>query len=589
MFRSTFFRRLFIPYLVLIAIVITGMGGFAALRLRSAYLDSRRQALHEQLRLTAELISDDLQNGRFAALNQHIRSLGEKIGCRITVIRSDGTVVADNWADPATMENHATRPEILNALQRGEAFDTRYSGTIHSNMLYLASAMDQPSEPTYYLRLAVLVTNLRHELRLLYTGLAGVAILAMASAGAIVFHFARRHTNPIIQLTQVAQAIAQGDLHRRTLSDEKGEIGTLARATNTMADSIHRLLTQAEQGRAELLAILASMSDGVIATDNQQRIRVANESAGKLLGFHSDQAIGKPLWQVVRIDSIIKAIGEVLESGQSTVLQAGLIAGRNVEVRIQRFPPTGEAHGLVVVAHDTTQIVRYQELRKEFVANVSHELRTPLSVINGFVETLADGALQDPQRGPQYLATIQRHMQQLINLVNDLLALSRLESQPELPRRSNVDLSAAVNKVADLLLPAAQNKSQTLTVDARPVPAIVGDPDYLERAIANFIDNAIKYTPEGGHISVSTRSDADKVILEVSDNGIGIPQEDLPRLFERFYRVDRSRSRDMGGTGLGLSIVKHIAQVHGGSVNVESTIGKGSTFRLLLPLATPSD
>jgi two-component system phosphate regulon sensor histidine kinase PhoR len=236
--------------------------------------------------------------------------------------------------------------------------------------------------------------------------------------------------------------------------------------------------------------------------------------------------------------------------------------------------------------HDATQAVRYQDLRKEFVANVSHELRTPLTAIKGFAETLRDGAMADPQRGPQFLATIERHADQLTNLVNDLLELSRLEGLPGLPGVVSVDVGAIVRKAADLLRPAAERERQTLAVEVAPdLPPLNGNPDYLERAVVNLLDNAVKYTPEGGTITVAATADDARVMVAVTDTGIGIPAADLPRIFERFYRVDRSRSRDMGGTGLGLSIVKHIAQAHGGSVTVTSTPGRGSSFILNLPPA----
>ncbi|HSZ57063.1 MAG TPA: ATP-binding protein, partial [Tepidisphaeraceae bacterium] len=232
------------------------------------------------------------------------------------------------------------------------------------------------------------------------------------------------------------------------------------------------------------------------------------------------------------------------------------------------------------------QSVRYQELRKEFVANVSHELRTPLTVIKGFTETLRDGAMVDPVNGPKFLLTIDRHVDQLTNLVSDLLELSKLESTPDLPRPVPFDVGGVVRRAVDLLLPAAQRKGQTIQVEiARHAPRVIGNPDYVERAASNLIDNAIKYTPDRGEIRVSVGVERDEfVVIEVADNGIGIPPKDLSRIFERFYRVDRSRSREMGGTGLGLSIVKHVAQVHGGTIDVSSTPGVGSKFRLRIPV-----
>jgi len=327
------------------------------------------------------------------------------------------------------------------------------------------------------------------------------------------------------------------------------------------------------------------MSEGVIGTDGKQRVVVVNQRAGELLSFGAAQAQGKMLWEIVREEAVLKAATEVLASGERKAFQISPAAGTYLEITACTFPADAPAEGLILVAHDTSQSVRYQELRKEFVANVSHELRTPLTVIKGFTETLRDGALQDAVNGPKFLATIERHVDQLTNLVSDLLELSRLESMPDLPNVVPFDLSASVRRVTDLLLPAAQRKKQSLHVEtARHIPRLVGNPDYVERAVSNLIDNAIKYTPEGGEIRVSVGMDEQQVWVDVADNGLGIPPEDLARVFERFYRVDRSRSREMGGTGLGLSIVKHVAQSHGGSIDVSSTPGKGSRFRLRLPI-----
>jgi two-component system phosphate regulon sensor histidine kinase PhoR len=331
--------------------------------------------------------------------------------------------------------------------------------------------------------------------------------------------------------------------------------------------------------------MLASMSEGVIATDTRQRVVLANNRAGELLSFSPSDAQGKLLWEVVRDEAMLKAAGEVLATCERRSFQVSPSAGRYLEITACTYPSGASPEGLILVAHDTSQSVRYQELRKEFVANVSHELRTPLTVIRGFTETLREGALKDPIAGPKFLATIERHVNQLTNLVSDLLELSRLESTPEIPRRVSFDMGAVVRRAGDLLLPAAQQKEQTLTLRIPGgLPRIAGNPDYVERAVSNLIDNAIKYTPERGKIDVSVSRDNGSVTVDVLDNGIGIPPEDLTRIFERFYRVDRSRSRDMGGTGLGLSIVKHVAQVHGGSIDVTSSPGTGSRFRLKLPV-----
>jgi two-component system phosphate regulon sensor histidine kinase PhoR len=292
---------------------------------------------------------------------------------------------------------------------------------------------------------------------------------------------------------------------------------------------------------------------------------------------------------VVPIQAVLNAVTQVSLTGEQKKVSVGPVDGRHLELTVTRLPL--RPAGFIIVAHDVTETMRYEELRKEFVANVSHELRTPLTVIKGYVETLTDGALQDRDRALQYLQTVGRHTEHLTELVNDLLSLSRLDSAAAIAAPHAVQIGALAQKVAELMKPAAAKKGHSLTIelDGNTPGAVMGNADDLQRAIANLLDNAIKSTRENGSIRLTVRDDGEQVIVEVRDNGIGIAPEDLSRIFERFYRVERSRTRDAGGTGLGLSIVKHIAQIHGGSVNVESTPGKGSIFRIRLPAARSGD
>jgi two-component system phosphate regulon sensor histidine kinase PhoR len=593
MLNSPFFRRLFLPYLLLICAATFAVGGFAVHSVRSTYLDRQTHSLRAGLRLLSTALAPQIASGALAGLDSHVKKTGRAIGDRVTVMRGDGVVVADSEADPARMENHRDRPEFAGAILHGEAYEQRPSATVQTNLLYLARAVEDldgkpvrgPDGQYYYARLAVHLDELNRNLAVLYAGLSTAALLAVGVAGVICFLFARRHTEPISDLTQFADALSRGDLQRRAVRPEKGEIATLTTSLNTMAESLSHLVEQANKDKAELLTILSSMSEGVIATDTEQRILIVNDAAGKLLGFEPATAGGKQLFEVVRNEQVIKAAGEVLSGSGRKLISVGPVSARHLDVTLCNFPTDGRNEGLVIVAHDITQSFQYQELRKEFVANVSHELRTPLTVIKGFVETLQDGAWQDARKAPEYLATIHRHTEQLTNLVSDLLELSKLESQGLSPRRAPVDLGYVVHKAHELLTPAAEKKRQTLDVRIDPdIPTLKGNADYIERAVANLIDNASKYTPEGGHIRVTARGNGTYAVVEVADNGIGIPKEDVPRIFERFYRVDRSRSREMGGTGLGLSIVKHVAQVHGGQIEVDSAPGKGSTFRLKLPV-----
>jgi two-component system phosphate regulon sensor histidine kinase PhoR len=585
LFSSRFFRRIFLPYLLLICGVAIAVGAVLAIRVRESYLDSQRQALHTGALLASEILAGDLVRGDHAAVQATTTRLATMLQGRVTVIEKDGTVIGDSEADPATMENHATRGEIERADVSGDGEEERSSYTVGAPLLYWAHKVTTPDGKTHFVRLAYHLSDIDRQLHLLYFGLSAVVVVALATGGLVCFYIARRSTVPVVELTDFARKLTDGDLKQRLLPNGSDEISSLAGALNTMAESLNTSLEENKKGRAELLAMLASMSEGVIATDTRRRIVIANQRAGEMLAFDAQTAPGKALFEVVRDEAVLKASSEVLESGERRAFQISPSAGSYLEITACTYPAGEPAQGLVLVAHDTTQSVRYQELRKEFVANVSHELRTPLTVIKGFTETLRDGAMNDPANGPRFLATIERHVDQLTNLVSDLLELSKLESTNDVPRSVAFDCSNIVKRAAELLLPASQRKKQSLSVQIPMyLPRMIGNPDYIERAVSNLIDNAIKYTPDGGEIRVRVGVEGDSILVEVSDNGLGIPPQDLSRIFERFYRVDRSRSREMGGTGLGLSIVKHVAQVHGGSIDVQSAPGQGSKFRLKIPL-----
>jgi two-component system phosphate regulon sensor histidine kinase PhoR len=458
------------------------------------------------------------------------------------------------------------------------------SDTLHREMMYLATRWDPSGREPLFIRVAVPLADIRAHLNALYGGLAAAALVAIAVAGALCYALVRRQTAPVVELTRLAEGLAGGDLSLRSRLREEGEVGTLSHALNAMADSLSAMVAQARKDNNEFRTILAAMGEGVIAVDREKRVLLVNPAASVLLDFPAEGAEGRALVQLVRDEGILKATAEAVSAPQRRTLHLDPVRGRRIDVAVQSWPSRGEPEGAVLVVQDVTEATRYQELRKEFVANVSHEFRTPLTLIKGFVETLQDGAVNDPVKSAEFLNTIAKQVDQLTNLVGDLLELSRIESRPGLPRRILVDPGEIVRRVVELMAPAAAKKNQKISTEIAPdLPLIAGDPDYLHRALSNLVDNAIKYTPEEGVIRVVSRNDGDRVAIDVSDNGIGIPKEDLPRVFERFYRVDKSRSRDMGGTGLGLSIVKHVVQAHDGTVTVESEPGKGSRFRVTLP------
>ncbi len=580
MLTSPLFRRLFLPYFVLICCCVGVLGFSGARRLRATHLSDVERKLQDNSLLIARLLNDPHANRK---VREQVRELGDALSCRITLIDPEGKVLADNEADVQQMENHRLRPEVMAALSSGQGISVRRSGTVRAELVYFARRIELAGSPAV-LRLSVHLDALERDLADLYQALAITAAVAILVAGAICFYLARRHAIPFVAVTQFADSLSRGDLSHRIARRGDGELATLSTALNTMAESLADNLARSSAERAQLQAVLSAMSEGVIATDGEQRILLANAAAARLLNFDPTHATGHALWEVLRSDELIKAVEAALREKGRRSVKIGPIVGRHLEVVLSPFP-TGAGMGLVIAAHDTTEAVRYEELREEFVANVSHELRTPIAMIKGFAETLRNGASSDPEKLQQYLATIEKHADLLTNLVTDLLDLAKLESQAVPSIRGHVDLQSVLQHVHEMYAPTAQQKGQTIELRvASNLPNFPGNPDYIERAIANLLDNAIKYSLDNTSITIAARRENAAIIIEVTDNGIGIPPEDLPRIFERFYRVDRSRSRAMGGTGLGLSIVKHVAQFHGGKVEATSAVGRGSTFALHLPI-----
>ena len=402
----------------------------------------------------------------------------------------------------------------------------------------------------------------------------GVGIVAAGAIAIITVLYAR------------AQARAIAESFERLLPVKERGISsarTIETAIAATADSVAHLIDRAAKDQGQLLTIISSMTEGLVALDQQQRILLANRAAEQLLGIKMPGAQGQPIWEHVAVEGVTQAAAQVMLTGRPRSFTCGPHNGLHLDIIVSRLPAAG---GLVIMAHDVTEATRYQRLREEFVANVSHELRTPLAVIKGYVETLRDGAMEDRARAQQYLSTVAEHAEQLTRLVNDVLDLSQLENRAVAVAKDPVDVGEMLRRVAQSLEPAAQQKRQTLKVELpQDLPTIKGSVEDLSRAVSNLVENAIKYTRESGTIHVSAQREPDAVLITVEDNGIGISEDDLPRIFERFYRSDRSRSREMGGTGLGLSIVKHIIQSHGGTIEVTSRLGAGSKFTVRLPVS----
>jgi two-component system phosphate regulon sensor histidine kinase PhoR len=435
-------------------------------------------------------------------------------------------------------------------------------------VLWLALGADQPGESAPARLIAV------------------AAVVALALLAGFGLYLARRFGAALHAIAAVAEEFAEGRLERRLATVATDEAAAAVDALNTMADRLRLRIAGITDARARLETVLESMVEGVLVLDQSGRVLLANPALDAIFELRGQPTLGRSYLEVLRHHSLVELIKSVLETRASQAREITLAAPieRHLQVQASVRPGSGERQVFaVLVFHDITEIKRLERVRKDFVANVSHELKTPLTSIKGYVEALIDGAKDDPKKCAEFLAIVKKHTDGLGAIVSDLLQLSAIESGRYRWRRDPVALADLIEKALRLVAPAAEAKRQRLTVLGVETGVLCGDPPRLQEVITNLLDNAIKYTPAGGAITIETRDAGAHVAVTVTDTGIGIPAADLPRIFERFYRVDRARSRELGGTGLGLAIVKHIVEAHGGEVAVESDLGKGSRFTVTLP------
>jgi two-component system phosphate regulon sensor histidine kinase PhoR len=585
--RSPLFRSLFIATVVLALLpLMTTMVASVALG-RSAAASAASVRLRADAILLRESARAALEAGDVKAADALAKRLGKELATRFTIIDGKGVVLGDSDHDPLTMESHATRPEVTAAVQTGLGTSSRHSDTLGQEMFYVAVRADDahPERGTVRAALpaAILEEQFEASLRNLALVAAPLGMIALAALGLTLLHVIR----DLDEVTRVAHAVAQGTrLEPMRASDRRDEIGDLARSVHSMADELAKRVQTIEHERNELATIVTGMGEGLLAVDARTKLLLSNEAARRLLGAEAPLATGKDLAESVKHEGVVQVVREALSERKTVQRElefvTGAVPSRQIEVRAT---PLADGDGAVVLLRDVTEAFHYERLRREFVANVSHELRTPITLVKGFLETLEDGALRDAEKGPRFLQIASRHVVALEALVEDLLTLGRLDAGAETRVPGPVSLRDVIDGVLAGFEELVRRKGLVLRQDVHDdVPLVVGHRDLVERALRNLVDNAIKYTDQG-EIAVLARRDGERVLVTVADTGIGIPAADLPRIFERFYRVEKSRSREAGGTGLGLAIVKHIAQQEGGAISVESEVGKGSRFTLALRAA----
>jgi two-component system phosphate regulon sensor histidine kinase PhoR len=581
----TFKWRLTISYLILILFFLCVVGITVTRSVDKFYMENLRHHLMYESRLVAELVQDyDFVQPSSEMAGAAVRA-SHDTEARITIIAADGTVLADSQEDISTMANHRNRPEVAAAL-RGDNYSViRYSSTLRTNMMYVAVPVVQEGQIPGAVRISLPLMAIKSLIHRLWWGILAVMILAGLLATALSLKFVSTLTRPISDMTEVARSLAAGNLKSRVLYNREDEIGVLARTMNTMAHNLNEKLSEISKIKSRLETVLKNTVNGIILVNPENQITFINPAACKLLGVSEKGAMGKQYIEIIRSYSLAECIDTVFREREAVRKELVLhsIGDKTVETSIAPVTDIEGFRGVLVVLNDITELKRLEMVRKDFVANVSHELKTPLTSISGFAETLL---VENPenQTVQEFSRIIYDEAQRLARLVNSLLQLSRLESAEANLKMERLDLVECVKYALEGVEPSLTAKQIMVHLDFPPGEVVAAaDRDLLTQVLVNLLDNAIKHSPEGAAIRIGLEEQEDEVLVTVTDKGPGIAQEERNRIFERFYRVDKARTRRDGGAGLGLSIVKHIVEIHGGRVGVESRPGQGSNFYFTLP------
>ncbi len=586
--RKKLLWKLYPVYLVIILSSILIGGIYASTTLKKFYLRKTAEDLTVRAHLIAREVGGTFDRESQKSLDELSKTVGKETATRITLIHPSGEVLGDSDENPQEMENHAGRPEVKAALLGSRGIFTRYSDTLQQEMMYVAIPLEKEGEIAGVVRTSIPVSEIDTTLGSIYQKIALTGLFLVLLAAVASLYVARRISRPIEEMKRGAQRFAEGNFSRKLLVPDSEELGSLADTLNQMAQQLGERIQMTTEQRNELETILSAMREGVLAVDTEERILTFNQAAGSFLRIDLSSAKGRAIQEVIRNADIQRFLSGVLTEKGPVEGEIVLVVPESKFLQVSGTllrDSKGKKIGALVVLNDITRMRQLENMRREFVANVSHELKTPITSIKGYVETLQEGALDDKENVSKFLEIVLKQSDHLNAIVDDLLNLSRIEQDAE---RGEIQLTEENVKrileatTIDYELKARERKIK-VTLNCSEEIIVKANSRLLKQAIGNLLDNAIKYSEPGKTIEVEATGNADEVVIRVSDHGSGIAPEHLPRLFERFYRVDKGRSRELGGTGLGLAIVKHIAQAHGGHVTVESTLGKGSIFTLHLP------
>jgi two-component system, OmpR family, phosphate regulon sensor histidine kinase PhoR len=581
--RPGLFKKIFLLFAAILAVSVL----IIELSVTRSVQENLIHSLRDSLEVQADLIAREVPFSSSSSLDDLAAGLKTITHARVTIIAANGRVLGDSDHASSTMDNHRDRLEIQQADLLGSGMAIRTSDTLKTDLLYVARKIVRGDRPQGFIRLSFSLHEVNASIRRIRTNIIATVIVVLAVVALIVFWQIERLRRLTLQVRDFATSIVKGGLGRRLFLTQAGEFEEIAGSLNDMSLSLQSDIKSLHDEKARFETALLGISDGVLLLNQAGRVDLANRAFREMFGVSADIS-GKPFLEVVRNHQLADIVLEAHERHRPASAEIDIALPRQLHVYATALPILQESmredryRGVVVALHDITQLKKLEQVRKDFVANVSHELKTPITAIQGFAETLLEGALEDKEHGRKFVATIKANSERINNLVDDLMTISKIELGVIAVEKTDVAFGDVAEAVMALLLSKAERKGLALTAASSPdTGMLLADRDRLIQIMTNLVDNAIKFT-EKGSVTFGIEETGGRTSLFVSDTGIGVPEKHLSRMGERFYRVDPARSRTMGGTGLGLAIVKHLVKAHGWDMKIESTQGKGTTVRITI-------
>ena len=578
--KKNLFYKIFFSYLVIISLSFLLLDLF----LREEVEKNLTSQIETEMMSYAKII--DLSPRE--KITEQIGEMANISNCRVTLIDARGKVFADSEKDVTQMENHSNRPEVQEARLKGSGKSVRFSSSLNIDMLYVAVTIRNGEKINGYVRLARPLHDVQKVIQKMYESILGASAIAVIVSLLIALFISYRLAEPIRAMERFTEKLRQGEPVGAILLNTADETKKLADNINFLVEELKDKIRIANEEKSKLMTALTSMTEGVLIINAQGLIEFVSPVLGDMLSVRYEDVFGKTLMEAFRSAELQKILTEFKRTGENITREITLdmVEAVILNVSVSAVHGYPQEDKTMIVFHDVTRLKKLEKVKEDFVANVTHEIRTPLTAIIGYLETIKNGAIGNIDETKKFVDIILNQAERLNRLVEDLLTLSHIELKELKFNFENVSINAAITNVISLVEAKAKEKKITIHNNVREnFPMIRADKDKLTQIFVNILDNAVKFTPESGRITIVAKEADAYTAVSISDTGIGVPRDEIQRLGERFYRVDRSRSRDLGGTGLGLSIVKHLMIAHGGRMEIESELGRGTTVSLLFPLA----